>query len=341
LTSPDPAVVDQLTARADLGRVRELIPLAGGSNNRVFRADCERGRATLKCYFRSPSDPRDRLGSEFAFSRFAWAAGIDAIPRPLECDSATGLGLFEFVEGTRPEEVAEPLIAEAAAFVRGLNAREHRFRAASLPLASEACFTIEEHIGVVGGRANRLGDIVPESAIDREALKFVQRDLMPVWLAVRESTRALAGADRRARSLGTDSRIVSPSDFGFHNALVRADGRAVFLDFEYAGWDDPAKLLCDFFCQPAVPVSLHYFDVFSQAVLAEMPDGGRIIDRARLLLPVYCVKWVCIRLNEFLPGGGSRRVYSTRQELETRKARQLACAREALDSMTRSERVSA
>ena len=76
-------------------------------------------------------------------------------------------------------------------------------------------------------------------------------------------------------------------------------------------------------------------------MLDELPDDGRIIDRARLLLPVYRVKWVCIRLNEFLPGGGTRRVYSTRQELETRKARQLDEAREALVSMTRSERVSA
>ena len=25
-----------------------------------------------------------------------------------------------------------------------------------------------------------------------------------------------------------------------------------FIDFEYAGWDDPSKLICDFFCQPAV-----------------------------------------------------------------------------------------
>lgn len=343
MTSPDAAIVDQLTLREDFGRVRELVPLAGGSNNRVFRAECERGRAILKCYFRSPADPRDRLRAEFAFSRYALAAGVGSIPRPLACDPAVGLGLFELVDGLRPEIATESLVAQAAEFVRAVNAPKDRFAAAGLALASEACFSIEEHLGVVGGRANRLGDIAPESDIDRDALRFVHRELMPAWMAVREMTRAVAGEDRQAgrRSPAKDSRIVSPSDFGFHNALVKADGRAVFHDFEYAGWDDPAKLICDFFCQPAVPVPVSYFESFSKTVLEELPDSYRIVQRARALLPVYRVKWVCIRMNEFLPGGGTRRAFSTRDQLEHRKSIQLASARGALASMTHSERVSA
>lgn len=341
MTSPDPALVDRLASRAELGRVRELVSLAGGSNNRVFRAECEGGRAVLKCYFRSPADPRDRLGSEFAFCRYARGAGVGSVPAPLACDPTAGLGLFEFVEGVRPLEATESLIAQAARFVCRLNRPEHRSAAAGLPLASEACFSIEEHLGVVSGRANRLGDIGPETAIDRDALQFVTRELMPAWMAIREATRGAAGEDRRGRCRSIDSRIVSPSDFGFHNVLVGANGVATFLDFEYAGWDDPAKLICDFFCQPAVPVPLSWFDAFARTVLDGLADSGRIVDRARLLLPVYRVKWVCIRMNEFLPDGGTRRGFSRRDQLEDRKAQQLASAREALASVIRPERVSA
>ena len=42
-------------------------------------------------------------------------------------------------------------------------------------------------------------------------------------------------------ALPKETRCLSPSDFGFHNALLEATGKLRFVDFEYAGWDDPAK----------------------------------------------------------------------------------------------------
>ena len=65
------------------------------------------------------------------------------------------------------------------------------------------------------------------------------------------------------------------------------------------------------------------------------------MDRALVLLPVYRVKWICIRLNEFLPGGSARRLFSSRESLEARKSEQLARAREALAAMDGFERICA
>ena len=66
-------------------------------------------------------------------------------------------------------------------------------------------------------------------------------------------------------ALSPDDCCLSPSDFGFHNALVDDDGQVTFLDFEYAGRDDPAKLVSDFFCQPEIPVPLDYHATFIDA----------------------------------------------------------------------------
>src|SRR5207248_5946577 len=95
----DPQPVHALAAAAGLGPVRAVAPMAGGKNNRVYRVEAAAGVALLKSYFRHPDDPRDRLGTEFAFSRFAWGAGVRCIPQPLAADPAAGLGLFEFVHG--------------------------------------------------------------------------------------------------------------------------------------------------------------------------------------------------------------------------------------------------
>lgn len=316
----DRAAVDRLAAAAGLGSVRQLTPLIGGANNRVFRLETENREAVLKVYFRDPADPRDRLGAEFAFSRFAWSVGVRCIPQPLACDVEAGLGLFEFVAGRIVTEAAECLIEQAAEFVCELNANRWKPLASRLPVASEACFSIAEHLGTVARRVNRLAHI--------PALADFTRELFPAWEEVR------AGVSDTAVSLTLTERCVSPSDFGFHNAILERNNRVRFLDFEYAGWDDPAKLICDFFCQPSVPVPLRFFEEFANTVAASFPQPQAVIERARLLLPVYRIKWVCIRLNEFLPTENRRRRFSLNaDEVETRQARQLEAARAALHDL--------
>jgi hypothetical protein len=335
MTAPDLAAVERLASAAGLAPVKELVPLVGGANNRVFRVETTSDSALLKAYFRHPDDPRDRLGAEFAFARFAWSAGVRCIPQPLASDPAPGLGMFEFIDASPIAAVTEDSIEQATEFVQALNAARWRPGAARLPNASEACFSIAEHVGTVARRVDRLA----EQAYG-EAGAFARRELLPAWEHIRTATSD-SGLSLD-KPLEPTTRCVSPSDFGFHNALVQPDGRVCFLDFEYAGWDDPAKLVCDFFCQPAVPVPPRFFEPFAGSVAAGFPDPAAVLARARLLLPVYRVKWVCILLNEFLPAGNRRRAFSlSPDEFARRETRQLARARDALAAIQHPERISA
>ena len=108
----------------------------------------------------------------------------------------------------------------------------------------------------------------------------------------------------------SELRRLSPSDFGFHNALREAAGRLRFVDFEYAGWDDPAKLACDFFCQPALPVPMRFWSSFLANVTEDLPEAERQRRRIALLLPVYRIKWVTILLNDFHAVGNDRRRFA-------------------------------
>ena len=80
-----------------------------------------------------------------------------------------------------------------------------------------------------------------------------------------------------------------------------ASGRIRFIDFEYAGWDDPAKMTGDFFAQLAVPVPGNYFDRFVNETMTLFSQPERMIRRAKILRRAYRVKWCCIALNVFLP----------------------------------------
>jgi len=92
-------------------------------------------------------------------------------------------------------------------------------------------------------------------------------------------------------ALDASTRCVSPSDFGFHNALRTPSG-VKFLDFEFAGWDDPTKLVADFYLQPRVPVRPRK-EILSDA----MPSSTKgLAARYSVLFPILELKWRCIIL---------------------------------------------
>src|SRR5262245_35817110 len=242
-----------LIRAAGLGEAFSLHALPGGGNNRVFRVDAAGGRALLKAYFQHPEDRRDRLGAEFAFCSFAWENGLRSLPQPLAQDREHRLGLYEFIEGRKPlaDEVDEDAVEQALGFLTDVNRHHHLPAARALPVASEAFFNLAGHLQCVERRLGVLGDIDPASAIDREAAAFVKDELLPAWAGARG--RVEGQARRLGIGLEADlppaDRRLSPSDFGFHNAIRTESGRLRFLDFEYAGWDDLAKTVADFFCQ--------------------------------------------------------------------------------------------
>lgn len=329
--------VERLLVQAGAAQPFTLVPLAGGANSKAFRVEFSSADPPLffKEYFHHPDDPRDRLGTEFAFASFAWKQGLRMIAQPLAMDRA-GLGaLYSFLDGNKlsARAVTRDAIAQCLRFFQQLNACKGSPQAAKLPTASEACFSLDDHWHCLIRRVRRLEAIEPGSGIDQQAWVFVHRELAPACAAYLGNARDLAAAVgiAPAARLSTDDRCLSPSDFGFHNALADPDGALRFLDFEYAGWDDPAKLVCDFFCQPACPAPMEHYASFANQVAHATTDPTLQRMRMDLLLPMYRLKWCCILLNDFLPSGGSRRRFalSDRDE-KVRKAEQLRKAQQAL-----------
>ena len=285
----------------------------GSGNNRVFVVHVDGTRFVAKWYYRDSSDERDRLAAEYAFLEYAYHACPRAVPAPIARRTADGLALYEYIEGRKlaSDEIGNQQVQAAVDFFHHLNAAEHRERAATLHRASEACFRIADQLALIEARVDRLGDLPEVSHVDAAAIEFVGR-LRTTWREIKD--RTLTGAAERGldphETLPADQRCISPSDFGFHNALCRPDGSLCFLDFEYAGWDDPAKMAGDFFVQPALPVADKYRDEFVQQAMAFSRHAVTLEARCRLLEPVFRFKWCCIMLNHFLPASAKRRRFA-------------------------------
>ncbi|MDX2227605.1 MAG: aminoglycoside phosphotransferase family protein [Verrucomicrobiae bacterium] len=298
------------------GRDFHLVPADGGANNRAYRVMVgERPRLLLKHYFARPGDNRPRLSSEFAFLEYAWSAGIRTIPQPLAAFPEHHVALYEHLSGRhlRAGEITRDHVLGAMTFFQQLNAPSRRPQGWNLPVASEACFSVGDHLRMAEGRLERVLSIPVNDDVSQQARQWVESALQPrgrgILAAINRQLDSAPGT--REAFLPESLRCVSPSDFGFHNALCDPENGVRFIDFEYAGWDDPAKTICDFFCQPAVPVPSSLWQE-CQELMRAVVDDDNFFDRSSCLLPLYRIKWCCIMLNEFTEMGQKRRLFSRR-----------------------------
>lgn len=269
--------------------------LRGGGRHRVYEVGEGSRRAALKIY-EAPGSGRDALARELAFHDLLASSVAHSIPAVLARDAAARCVLFEWVDGRRPDSAAlDPsFLRRMAAFLAAINAPDLRVaaRRAGLPHASDAAFAWSGHLAIAKARVRALQAERPPGAIGDSFRAFLSAELEPAL----EGIAASAASDRE---LSRGEEAISPSDFGFHNVIARETGALCFIDFEHAGWDDPAKMAADFILQPdcVLPGSL------ADSFLAELDRSGLFTadlrERVARLLPVQAVKWATIILNVF------------------------------------------
>lgn len=283
-------------------RVLQATPIVRGGNNQAWKLETEAGPYFVKRYF---ADDRNRQATEWAFLEYARAADVRSVPVPvLELED---MGVFEWIEGraVEPADLDDRALEAALGLVEGLAL--HQGAATHLGAASDACLHSDDHHEAVNFRIARL----PHSGVLHD---FLQGEFKQLY------ARHSFGLEIP----NYNERCLSPSDFGFHNALLQANGRFRFVDFEYAGWDDPAKMVCDFFWQPQLPVPREWWPRFTTIL---SPQGR---ERARKIMPMHGLKWCCIVLQSLLPDTQRRREFAgSPQEVEA----QLAKARHILQQI--------
>ncbi len=295
--------------------------IGGGRNSQVFRVeDTHSQRFALKAYYRHGSDTRDRLGTEFSAISFLWGRGLRQVPRPIAVDAKRGCAIYEFIEGGRvaDEKVNRADLDAAIALIRSLTKLRGHSTSLNFRPASEACFSVQAIVEHLGQRRERLTGAQGVASALTALKSFLADKFAPAFENfVRWSRSHLrrAGIDYE-QELSMAERTLSPSDFGFHNALRQADGRIVFLDFEYFGWDDPAKLIADFLLHPAMDLPADLKRYFATNAVQCFPENHGLARRVEAVFPLFGLKWCLIFLNEFLPDDLRRRQFAHRAELD-------------------------
>ena len=308
----------------------QIEDIGQGGNNQLFLIRHPKQNFVLKKYFYSEIDGRDRLSAEFNFLEAIYKIVPTRVPKPFAKNIDANIGLYSFLEGKRlasSDEIKNAYINDAAQFIANINKNKSVFENI-IKNGSEAYFSIQSHLNAIDLRVLELSS----APIKDKLFQTTVAALKIRWEETKNTVLESCLSQRLDidQDLELAEKILSPSDFGFHNALVSSDDQVCFIDFEYAGWDDPAKLVGDFFSQVAVPISSEFLQSFMNTAFESLINPEAAKRRAEILLNPYKIKWVCIILNVFLKNNLERRLFANPslnitqlKELQLRKATKL------------------
>jgi len=275
----------------------DLVQLQGGINNRVYRCGNGANAHVIKGYSPVVEGQRDRMQAEVEFLTYAAEVAPQYIPRLVHADTTLRCVVLEYLQGeTYPEGVAPAAtdIAAAVDFFRRLNADRVAAQRAVQMDAAEGFLKLTEHLGNVRERVAGMQTAHLPGYAQKQAEDTLHRLQASIDMVANRVEAAIASGAVED-GIATESRCVSPSDFGFHN-MIRTRSGPKFIDFEFAGWDDPAKAAADFVLQPRVPVGR-----IAPQLLGDLDDNLQGIARREMLGGILRLKWTCIILAVLQP----------------------------------------
>ena len=298
----------------------DICEIKSGRNSRVCRLICADNQIYAgKWYFRDSMDLRNRMQAEVAALELCNEYNINCVPKLLAKDFNLGFIVLEFINGREVLPITTDDIEKAVHFLLSLRDVAREKDPEGICPASEACFSASALVENIQMRLGRFIMVPDGSPFKRELEIFLQNDFMPTLDTYIHNARRILkqyGVPFDVE-ISNQEKTLSPSDFGFHNA-IRGEKGLYFVDFEYFGWDDPAKTICDFVLHPAMDIADKHTRHFVNLMLNGMDKTGYLRCRAEAYFPLLGLKWCLIFLNEFIPSDLARRRFAKSLEIDIR-----------------------
>lgn len=311
-----------------------VLPMGGGRNNKILHVQTSDDQHyVLKQYCLNHHETRDRFESEVKFLEFCASRGITSIPKLIFKDTLAKACLFEKVVGHKitTQGMTAAHVDQAFDFIKKLN--HPRVNIEHLPNAADASFSIDQNMKTISLRLRNVLRIDTNLANVGFIASFIRDELLPCWSKLNKKLGAMFTEEERQTCIPASQIIYSPSDFGFHNILVDDEGQLTFLDFEYAGLDDPIKLVCDFLSMPDIPVRESYFELFLASLERYIDFNEFDYRKAHFLRECFKIKWACICLNPLLLNNKSKNAFASNLLNEEEVMAQFEKAKKLIDSV--------
>ena len=309
------------------GPVYDIEKIEGRGNSRIYKVSIdEKNSLVLKEYPDLLIDPRTRLITEV--NALKLVEDLHKTPKVIAFDKLQNIALYEWIEGENLSKIEDNYIIQALDFIESLqNLRGKN----SWCLASEACLNAKQLFTQINYRFDRLSKVKNKDLHD-----FLVFTFKPLFSKVWASSERNWPSDNLEKNLPKSMQVFSPSDFGFHNAILKDDGELKFIDFEYFGRDDPVKLVADFIWHPGMELNTLQKIKWLKRAISIFDKDPEFYSRFNAAWPLYGLRWTLILLNEFLQDGWHKRTYANdnlRRRHKNKLANQLIKAKDICEQI--------
>ena len=284
-----------------------------GKNNRICRIDGPNNSSyAVKSYGLENNSHLARLENEFRTLNFLYSSGLSNVPEPVLSEKKYNCSIYKWIEGKPISKIGLKEINQAVKFISKLNDLKNYKEAKKFELAKEACLSGDAIVNQIMRRYYALMD---QAAFHSELSEFLRNKIgpiLPIFINKAKENYLLENMSF-SKNLEKKYQTLSPSDFGFHNSLRKQNGEIHFVDFEYFGWDDPVKLVCDFILHPgmkSIKSDKSVMNYFAGKMEKIFVEDLHYKSRVDFLVPLYALRWILIILNEYIPQKWEKRKFA-------------------------------
>ena len=282
-------ILNQYDSSIEIGEL-----LNGGLNNYVYKCKSKAGTSLVIKFFGTPvSDDRDKMTAELEFLNLASKVCPNRVPRVFGYEYSGRFMLTSFLRGSPITKASKEDVDDALDFIKNMNSDHSLSQALISQNSSEAFTSVSAHIkGLYKRYSNLTADVCAcDRGLFSQALLLLT-ELGDLIRILDEELGCCIDKNIFSDHLPQESFIVSPSDFGFHNAIRTKNGLSYF-DFEFSGWDNPCKALYDFALQPRISsVSFLNYIKWKYSTFQFTQHG----ETENFLEKIFMVRWILIIL---------------------------------------------
>ncbi len=274
------------------GEVKKTERLVHRGNNILYRIESDEGVYLLKKYSPLQKDGWNRGKNEFLAISILSAEKFP-VPYPFEFHEDSQIGIYSFERGKSllPSEVNDYDMKKMAGFLSRLHQLDSRIKIKFNPERTR-CFSIRDYIELLYSRYKNL---LLDFSGSEENKQFLRNDFHKKMKDLVQGV--ISKSKDLDKKLTLEQQVVTPGDFGFHNALVYS-GHYTFLDFEYCGRDDPIKQILDFLHHDKTKeISKELKEVFLKHYTTNFSMSQEVEERMHLVDPLIGLNWTLIYLN--------------------------------------------
>lgn len=278
-----------------LGQKYDARKLTGGINNPTYLINNKEARFVLKKIKTAPTPTFDRYLAEKQFLHLTNTIGVLNTPKLIDFYDSERILILEYIEPDNNLELKNVNVQQINAcikFLHEVNSKKELSINLVEQRAAESYLDLNGHLDNINSRilnfnTHHLSDDNKNNA--NELLILLNNK----WEILKDETLNFIEMNPNKNNIDKSFLIISPSDFGFHNVVI-SKGINYFIDFEFSGWDDPAKLYCDFILQPKIPIPKYFHTLVKHKFLNKI-YLAEYKDRIDILYNLLKFKWYLIK----------------------------------------------